>query len=193
MCDYLPKKSTFTPAIKPFLFTQKAKPTSQPILQPLIDKARAEVAARQPAAAAAKAAPKAAAAAPPKKAPPKTIYDDSPDESGEPEAVKKAAAAAAAAAPAAKKPEKEEKAKKEEKGPAAAAAGAAKKKGGEDEDFGPIMQVSDKQRRVNEERALKTLKWNFDVPRKEFVEQLRNQIEAANWNKTLIGMIRQWA
>ena len=76
---------------------------------------------------------------------------------------------------------------------AAAAAGAAKKKGGEDEDFGPIMQVSDKQRRVNEERALKTLKWNFDVPRKEFVKQLRNQIEAANWNKTLIGMIRQWA
>ena len=143
MFDYLPKKSTFTPAIKPFSFTQKAKPTSQPILQPLIDKARAEVAARQPAAAAAKAAPKAAIA-----------YQIVGDQ------VYKY---------------------------------TAKKKGGEDEDFGPIMQVSDKQRRVNEERALKTLKWNFDVPRKEFVEQLRNQIEAANWNKTLIGMIRQWA
>lgn len=67
-------------------------------------------------------------------------------------------------------------------------AAATKKKGGEDEDYGPIMQVSDKQKRMNEERALKSLKWNFDLPRKEFVEQLRNQIEVANWNKTLIGL-----
>jgi len=96
-----PKKYLPHPPLNLLPLHKKAKPTSQPILQPLIDKARAEVAARQPAAAAAKAAPKAAAAAAPKKAPPKTIYDDSPDESGEPEAVKKAAAAPA---PAAKKP-----------------------------------------------------------------------------------------
>ena len=35
-------------------------------------------------------------------------------------------------------------------------------------------------------RSLKTLKWNFDVPRKEFVEQLRTQMETASFNKTLI-------
>jgi len=68
---------------------------------------------------------------------------------------------------------------------APAPANTTKKPGQEDEDLGPIMQVSDKQKRMNEERALKTLKWNFDVPRKEFVEQLRNQIEAAGFNKIL--------
>lgn len=30
---------------------------------------------------------------------------------------------------------------------------------------------------MDEEKALKTLKWNFDVPRKEFVEQLKTQLE----------------
>ena len=48
------------------------------------------------------------------------------------------------------------------------------------------MQVSNKNKRMEEERSLKTLKWNFDVPRKEFVEQLRTQIETAGFNKTLI-------
>ena len=51
--------------------------------------------------------------------------------------------------------------------------------------MGPIMQISNKQKRMDEEKALKALKWNFDVPRKEFVDQLRNQIENANFNKTL--------
>ena len=39
---------------------------------------------------------------------------------------------------------------------------------------------------MEDEKALKTLKWNFDVPRKEFVEQLKTQIETANFNRTLI-------
>lgn len=48
------------------------------------------------------------------------------------------------------------------------------------------MQVSNKNKRMEDERALKTLKWNFDAPRKEFVEQLRTQIETAGFNRTLI-------
>jgi cytoskeleton-associated protein 5 len=33
---------------------------------------------------------------------------------------------------------------------------------------------------------LKTLKWNFDVPRKEFIDQLSNQMEVAQFNRTLL-------
>lgn len=161
---------------------QKLKPTSQPVVQPLLEKARAEVAARQPAPVP-KAAPQktASTAAPLAKKPAKTIYDDSPDESSEPPEP----------APVAKKvigaKGKDEKNKKEaEPKPAPT---SSKKKGGEEEDLSPVMQVSDKQKRMNEERALKTLKWNFDVPRKEFIEQLRNQIENAGFNKTLIGLL----
>jgi cytoskeleton-associated protein 5 len=47
------------------------------------------------------------------------------------------------------------------------------------------MQVSNKNKRMEDERSLKTLKWNFDVPRKEFVEQLKTQIEVAGFNRTL--------
>ena len=68
----------------------------------------------------------------------------------------------------------------------AAPPAAAKKKGAEDDDPSPIMQVSNTSKRVEEEKALKTLKWNFDVPRKEFIEQLRAQMEAANFNRTLL-------
>ncbi len=100
---------------------------------------------------------------------------DSPDETAydEPAAPEPAAPAAGAKKPAAQKKELPGKKAPEPK------------KKGEEEDAGPLMQVSDKQKRMNEERALKTLKWNFDVPRKEFVEQLRNQIEAAGFNKAL--------
>ena len=38
---------------------------------------------------------------------------------------------------------------------------------------------------MDEEKALKTLKWNFDVPRKEFVEQLKLQLETCV-NRTLL-------
>lgn len=154
----------------------KAKPTSIKILQPLVENARAQVAAMQPAPV--KAAPAVVRPAAVVKKPAKTIYDDSPDESYDPEPV--------AAAPVKKTNAIKEKkeAKKEAEKPA-----PPKKKGGEDDDFGPIMQCSDKQQRMNTERALKSLKWNFDAPRKEFVEQLRNQIEHANFNKTLITQL----
>ena len=48
------------------------------------------------------------------------------------------------------------------------------------------MQVSHKNKRVDEEKALKTLKWNFDVPRKEFIDQLKQQMETAGFNRTLM-------
>ena len=70
-----------------------------------------------------------------------------------------------------------------------ASAVAAKKKAaaGEDEDFGPCMQASsNKTKRMEEEKALKTLKWNFDVPRKEFIEQLRSQMETAQFSRSLL-------
>ena len=39
------------------------------------------------------------------------------------------------------------------------------------------MQVSyKKNQRINEENAFKTLKWSFDVPRKELIDQLKQQM-----------------
>jgi cytoskeleton-associated protein 5 len=51
------------------------------------------------------------------------------------------------------------------------------------------MQLSNKQKRVEEEKALKTLKWNFDVPRKEFIEQLKTQMEQAAFSRTLMTQL----
>ena len=48
------------------------------------------------------------------------------------------------------------------------------------------MQVSHKNKRVDDEKALKTLKWNFDAPRKEFIDQLKQQMETAGFNRTLM-------
>lgn len=49
----------------------------------------------------------------------------------------------------------------------------------------PPLVPSNKNKRIDEEKALKVLKWNFDVPRKEFVEQLKMQLEPCV-NKTLL-------
>lgn len=44
---------------------------------------------------------------------------------------------------------------------------------------------------MDEEKALKTLKWNFEMPRKEFIDQLRTQMEVAGFNSTLVaGMFK---
>lgn len=77
-------------------------------------------------------------------------------------------------------------AKEEPKQGKAGAPAAAKKKKDDEEDSSPIMQVSNKNKRMEDEKALKTLKWNFEAPRKEFVEQLKTQIETANFNRTLV-------
>ena len=43
-----------------------------------------------------------------------------------------------------------------------------------------------KSARVSDEVKLKVLKWNFTVPRDEFVEQLKEQMNTAGVNKTLM-------
>lgn len=43
-----------------------------------------------------------------------------------------------------------------------------------------------KSQRVNDEAKLKVLKWNFAVPRDEFVDQLKEQMNAAGVNKSLM-------
>ena len=165
---------------------QKCKPTSVTVLQPLIEKARAEVMAKQPA----------PAAQPPKttiqggggkKPPVKDLYADSSEDFDAPPPAPKAeskpaTAKAASGKTAAKGGDKEPS----KPASAPAASTSSKKKGGEDEDMSPAMQASsNKTKRMEEEKALKALKWNFDVPRKEFVEQLKGQMEAAQFNRTL--------
>lgn len=84
------------------------------------------------------------------------------------------------------KPKTEKEVKQNGGGNASTApAPSTKKKGAEEEDASPVLQVSNKTKRMEEEKALKTLKWNFDVPRKEFLEQLKAQMEVAGFNRTL--------
>ena len=46
-----------------------------------------------------------------------------------------------------------------------------------------------KQTRFREENKFKILKWNFQSPRSEFVEQLKDQMIAANLNQTLMNQM----
>lgn len=176
---------------------QKAKPTSVNILQPLIEKARAEIAAKQPAPVAkpAPAPPQQSAKPPSKTNDRRDLYDNSPEESMEVDTP-----AAPPAKTNAKPDTKNAKGKKEDskenekqeepkKNDKKAPAPVSKKKKDEEEDLSPVLQVSNKNKRMDEEKALKTLKWNFDVPRKEFIEQLRTQMETANFNKSLMGQL----
>lgn len=61
------------------------------------------------------------------------------------------------------------------------------KKKEDDIDTSPLLVVNNmKHQRTIDESKLKVLKWNFTTPREEFVELLRDQMSAANVNKTLI-------
>ncbi|XP_030764641.1 protein mini spindles isoform X1 [Sitophilus oryzae] len=56
----------------------------------------------------------------------------------------------------------------------------------EDLDTSPLFVVNNlKHQRTIDESKLKVLKWNFTQPREEFVDLLRDQMAAANVNKTL--------
>ena len=178
---------------------QKAKPPSIAILQPLIEKAKAEVAAKMPApkpAPAAATAPAPAAKPLPKSAS-KNIYADSEESYDDPPPPPP---------PPPAPPKKETTAKStaaskdsassggSSKTATAAATTVTKKKGDkkeDEEDFGPILQVSNKPKRMEEEKLLKTLKWNFDTPRKEFIEQLRGQMETAQFSRSLLANMFQ--
>ncbi|KAK9876516.1 hypothetical protein WA026_013890 [Henosepilachna vigintioctopunctata] len=58
----------------------------------------------------------------------------------------------------------------------------------DDIDTSPLLVVNNmKHQRTIDESKLKVLKWNFTTPREEFVELLKEQMNNANVNKTLIG------
>ncbi|RZC32556.1 cytoskeleton-associated protein 5 [Asbolus verrucosus] len=57
----------------------------------------------------------------------------------------------------------------------------------EDIDTSPLLVINNmKHQRTIDESKLKVLKWNFTTPREEFVELLRDQMTAANVNKSLM-------
>ncbi|KAL3267282.1 hypothetical protein HHI36_011413 [Cryptolaemus montrouzieri] len=65
---------------------------------------------------------------------------------------------------------------------------APSRKKDDDIDYSPLLVVNNmKHQRTIDESKLKVLKWNFTTPREEFVELLKEQMNNANVNKTLIS------
>jgi cytoskeleton-associated protein 5 len=60
---------------------------------------------------------------------------------------------------------------------------AGKKKGEEIDQSPPYAVNNLKNLRFKDEAKFKILKWNFATPRPEFVDQLKEQMTAANFNK----------
>ncbi|XP_038047612.1 cytoskeleton-associated protein 5-like [Patiria miniata] len=58
--------------------------------------------------------------------------------------------------------------------------GKSTKRGkGDEEDTGPVLIMnSGKDKRIRDEQDLKVLKWNFTTPRGEYIEQLKDQMQA---------------
>ncbi len=66
----------------------------------------------------------------------------------------------------------------------ATAASAASRKKSEDVDMGPPYSNNNlKSQRFRDEQKLKVLKWHFSQPRAEFVDQLKDQMTVANFNR----------
>jgi len=64
------------------------------------------------------------------------------------------------------------------------------KKKEEEVDTAPLYQANKlKGTRFRDETKLKLLKWNFATPRPEFVDQLKEQLAVANFNKSLTAMM----
>ena len=64
------------------------------------------------------------------------------------------------------------------------------KKKEEELDSSPLYSANKlKNTRFRDETKLKCLKWNFTTPRQEFVEQLKDQLTAASFNKSLMAMM----
>ena len=65
---------------------------------------------------------------------------------------------------------------------------AASRKKSEDIDISPPYSntIQLKNQRFADEKKLKILKWHFSAPRGEFVDQLKDQMETANFNKTMM-------
>lgn len=66
-------------------------------------------------------------------------------------------------------------------------ASAAQRKKSEDIDPNPPYDNNNKKnQRFKDEQKLKILKWHFAAPRAEFIDQLRDQMEDAKFNRTLM-------
>ncbi|CAB3384794.1 Hypothetical predicted protein [Cloeon dipterum] len=64
--------------------------------------------------------------------------------------------------------------------------GASRGKKEEEQDLSPLLQVNNlKTQRMADEQKLRVLKWNFTLPRDEFVDQLKEQMATAAVNKSL--------
>ena len=73
------------------------------------------------------------------------------------------------------------------RGGSARPATAASRKKSEDVDMGPAYTKNNlKSQRFKDEQKLKILKWQFQTPRGEFVELLKEQMTVANFNRTLM-------
>ncbi|RWS28250.1 cytoskeleton-associated protein 5-like protein [Leptotrombidium deliense] len=52
----------------------------------------------------------------------------------------------------------------------------------------PLVGINNlKEQRISDEKAMRVLKWNFTTPKEEFFVQLKEQMQAANWNDALIA------
>ncbi|CRK99142.1 CLUMA_CG012503, isoform A [Clunio marinus] len=71
--------------------------------------------------------------------------------------------------------------------PGSANASSNKKKE-EDVDLSPLFQINNsKHQRLLDEQKMKVLKWNFTTPREEFTDLLKEQMNNANVNKSLMA------
>jgi cytoskeleton-associated protein 5 len=103
---------------------------------------------------------------------------------------KKAPSASAAAAPAAAAPTAAEKKPARPATSARPGAAAASKKKVEETDTSPLFASNAlKSQRFKEEAKLKVLRWQFSLPRQEFVDQLKDQMTTAGFNQTLMAQM----
>jgi len=149
--------------------TEKLSAVSKNTVTPLLDKARGEL-PPPPA--------KKAAAAPVREAKPvSSEREREPSESRPPTAERE-------------KKESTSKAPTKAKSRLGVSKPSSSKKKEEEMDSSPPYQANKlKNTRFRDETKLKLLKWNFTTPRPEFVEQLKDQLVAASFNKSLMTMM----
>merc|ERR1719228_813901 len=148
--------------------TEKLSAVSKNTVAPLLEKARGEL-PPPPA--------KKTAAAPAREAKPSASREREPSESRPPTAERE-------------KKESTTKAPSKAKSRLGSSKTTSSKKKEEELDSSPPYQANKlKNTRFRDEAKLKLLKWNFATPRPEFVEQLKDQLAAANFNKSLVTMM----
>jgi len=146
---------------------EKLSPVSKNTINPLLEKARGELPAPAP-----KSAPASSSSS-------SRAYSSEPAERES-----KPSSAKPASKPGSSKPGAKSRVG------ASKPASASSKKKEEEMDSSPLYQASKlKNTRFKDENKLKALKWNFATPRQEFVDQLKDQLVAANFNKSLMAMM----